>query len=38
MISALVSASLDTCQTCGRVLLPDTAAKNCQEHVHGQSS
>ena len=27
-----------TCQTCGRVLLPDTAAENCQEHVQGQSS
>jgi hypothetical protein len=27
-----------TCQACGRVLLPDTAAENCQEHVQGQSS
>jgi hypothetical protein len=27
-----------TCQACGRVLLPDTAAENCQEHVQGQSA
>jgi hypothetical protein len=27
-----------TCQTCGRVLLPDTNAENCQEHAQGQSS
>jgi hypothetical protein len=26
-----------TCQTCGRVLLPDAAAENCQEHLRGQS-
>lgn len=25
-----------TCQACGRVLLPDTAAENCQEHLLGQ--
>jgi hypothetical protein len=27
-----------TCQTCGRILLPDAAADNCQEHPHGQLS
>ena len=27
-----------TCHTCGRVLLPDTAADNCQEHHQGQPS
>jgi hypothetical protein len=27
-----------TCQACGRVLLPDTAAESCQEHLQGQSS
>lgn len=27
-----------TCQTCGRVLLPDTAAENCQEHLQNQPS
>ena len=27
-----------TCQACGRVLLPDTAADHCQEHVQGQPS
>jgi hypothetical protein len=27
-----------TCQTCGRVLLPDTASDNCQEHLRGQPS
>ena len=27
-----------TCQACGRVLLPDTDAENCQEHIQGQSA
>jgi hypothetical protein len=27
-----------TCQACGRFLLPDTAADNCQEHLEGQPS
>jgi hypothetical protein len=26
-----------TCPTCGRVLLPGTAADNCQEHLQSQS-
>jgi hypothetical protein len=27
-----------TCQACGRVLLPDTVAENCQEHIQDQSA
>jgi hypothetical protein len=36
--TGLWSGRWRTCQTCGRVLLPDTADENCQEHVQGQSS